>query len=489
MAKVDLTLLTAKAGNAAAALSVVNRPPAVSVKRSVVTLKESADLTNGLRVASITVSDDGIGTNVLSLTGADAGLFRIRNGWLELRPGVRLDFERNPRLDVAVVVSDAALASRASASVSIAVTDVNEAASIALEPMLSETTGGTISAALAVARIVVTDDALGSNALRLSGADAKLFSIVGNTLMLRAGTTLDAATDPLLDVTVTVDDANIAGRPDAWASLQIAVRPQEPDTTAGIDHPEKIGIGTWQQTSHALADLTDLGVAWYHDWTATALAGSGGPGFVPMIWGSAAANFTAASLAAIAALPAEDLLVFNEPDRADQSNMTVAQAIALWPKLLGTGKELSSPNVTAGQALGETSWLARFMAEADARDYRVDFVAVHYYATDSDVPAFKAFLEQLYDAYRLPVWITEWALVDLDTWSTGTPGFTADEIADFATDAIRMMDDLDFVERHAWFAAYDGGDGYTLGTHVLEDDGSLTEIGSAFATVSDSLLV
>ena len=47
-----------------------------------------------------------------------------------------------------------------------------------------------------------------------------------------------------------------------------------------------------------------------------------------------------------------------------------------------------------------------------------------------------------------------------------------------------MMDDLDFVERHAWFAAYDGGDGYHLGTHVLETDHSLTVVGQAFAQLT-----
>ena len=39
------------------------------------------------------------------------------------------------------------------------------------------------------------------------------------------------------------------------------------------------------------------------------------------------------------------LLGFNEPDRSDQSNMTVEEAIALWPQLVQKSNRLGSPAV------------------------------------------------------------------------------------------------------------------------------------------------
>ena len=42
-----------------------------------------------------------------------------------------------------------------------------------------------------------------------------------------------------------------------------------------------------------------------------------------------------------------------------------------------------------------------------------------------------------------------------------------------------MLDDLGFVERHAWFAAFEGGDGWHLNTHAIAGDGSLTPVGQA----------
>ena len=38
------------------------------------------------------------------------------------------------------------------------------------------------------------------------------------------------------------------------------------------------------------------------------------------------------------------LLGFNEPDQPDQANMTVQQALDLWPHLMATGMRLGSPS-------------------------------------------------------------------------------------------------------------------------------------------------
>lgn len=42
-----------------------------------------------------------------------------------------------------------------------------------------------------------------------------------------------------------------------------------------------------------------------------------------------------------------------------------------------------------------------------------------------------------------------------------------------------MLDDLGFVERHAWFAAFEGGGGLNLNTHAIAADGTLTPVGRA----------
>ncbi|MEY2983478.1 MAG: hypothetical protein RLZZ568_95, partial [Cyanobacteriota bacterium] len=74
-----------------------------------------------------------------------------------------------------------------------------------------------------VADITITDDALGTNTIFLSGNDAPLFEVVGRALYLKAGAILDVETNPQLNVTVAVDDDTVGTTPDVTADLAIAV--------------------------------------------------------------------------------------------------------------------------------------------------------------------------------------------------------------------------------------------------------------------------
>lgn len=198
--------------------------------------------------------------------------------------------------------------------------------------------------------------------------------------------------------------------------------------------------------------------------------------YVPMVWGREDA--AAADLKALAGELV--ILGFNEPDHAAQSAMSVDEAIALWPELMATGARLGSPATTTPGTLGERSWLGRFMDRAEVADLRVDFTAVHYYSANKDVGAFETFLNKTYAAYDRPIWITEWALVD---WNN--PGrFSSDETATFFAEAVQMLDDLSFVERHAWFGLYDGMDNWNINTHLIDGKGTLTQVGKAYADLA-----
>ena len=198
--------------------------------------------------------------------------------------------------------------------------------------------------------------------------------------------------------------------------------------------------------------------------------------YVPMVWGGSHVTETGLS-----GLKGEKVLLgFNEPDERSQSALSVNEAIALWPELMATGARLGSPATTTPGSLGKQSWLGRFMEQADAADLRVDFMAVHYYSTNQDIDAFETFLNDTYAAYGRPIWITEWALVD---WKN--PGrFSFQDTASFFSEAVQMLDDLAFVERHAWFGLYDGMDGWNINTHLIDANGTLTEVGKAYLEIA-----
>ncbi|WP_419195275.1 cadherin domain-containing protein, partial [Novipirellula herctigrandis] len=195
----------------------LNEAPTVTLSSVVNNLSEDTDTSSAIVVATIAVSDDALGTETLTLTGNDASLFEIVGNDLRLRAGSTLNFETNPSLDVTVNVDDASIPGSPDDfdSHSVTISDVNEAPTITLSSVVSNLDeDANTSSAIVVATIAVSDDALGTETLTLTGTDAAMFEIVGNNLRLRAGSTLNFETNPSLDVTVNVDDAAIPGNPE-----------------------------------------------------------------------------------------------------------------------------------------------------------------------------------------------------------------------------------------------------------------------------------
>ncbi|QHG18948.1 SdiA-regulated domain-containing protein [Nostoc sp. ATCC 53789] len=103
-------------------------PIAVSLANTVTSLSESTSTATPFKVANIIVSDDALGTNTLSLTGADANSFEITDNALFLKAGTTLDFETKTSYNVSVNVNDASVGNNpdATTAFSLLVTDVNE---------------------------------------------------------------------------------------------------------------------------------------------------------------------------------------------------------------------------------------------------------------------------------------------------------------------------------------------------------------------------
>ncbi|MBO0359201.1 T9SS type A sorting domain-containing protein [Hymenobacter sp. BT186] len=140
-------------------------------------------------------------------------------------------------------------------------------------------------------------------------------------------------------------------------------------------------------------------------------------------------------------------LGFNEPNGADQANMTVKQALAEWPNLMQTGLRLGSPAPTDGG----TGWLYQFMDKADSAGYRVDFVAVHFYRGCNSARQYYDFLKAIHDRTGRPIWITEWNNGANWTTSTSCPKPTYAEQALKIQQFLTMLDTTSFVERYSLY--------------------------------------
>lgn len=202
----------------------VNEAPALILIPVIRELQENTEIQTRLKLADLAITDDGLGTNILSLAGPDADMFELNGTELFLKAGTSLNFEQRAQLDVVVKVDDPSLGPtfEDSAAFALTVRDVNEAPSVSLRFATSELAEDTdTSDAMRVGTIRISDDALGVNTLSLSGSDANLFEIDGRDMFLRAGAALDFETNPALDVTVNVSDSSIPASSGASLSINV----------------------------------------------------------------------------------------------------------------------------------------------------------------------------------------------------------------------------------------------------------------------------
>ncbi|MGF1992052.1 MAG: SdiA-regulated domain-containing protein, partial [Nostoc sp. ZfuVER08] len=114
--------------------SVPNQAPtAIVLNNQVTAIAENTSTATRLKVADITITDDGLGTNNLTVTGTDANFFEVDSTGLYIKAGTVLDYETKTSYSVIVNVDDPTLGSTpdAIANFTLAVTDVvNETPSL-----------------------------------------------------------------------------------------------------------------------------------------------------------------------------------------------------------------------------------------------------------------------------------------------------------------------------------------------------------------------
>jgi uncharacterized protein YjiK len=101
-------------------------PTAVALANTTNSVLENSNTTSDVKISDILVTDDGLGTNNLSLSGTDASFFQITGTGLYIKAGTVLDYETKTSYSVAVNVDDATVGSTPDATVSftLSITDV-----------------------------------------------------------------------------------------------------------------------------------------------------------------------------------------------------------------------------------------------------------------------------------------------------------------------------------------------------------------------------
>lgn len=286
-----------------------------------------------------------------------------------------------------------------------------------------------------------------------------------------------------------VDDAG-AGAVPTQARTTPAVTPTPSPTPTHRPPPPPgplPGVGTWIEAPYGTESLADSGARWFYTWAPDhpGFDVPEGCEFVPMIEDEAHLNESALERAT---QNGDTLLGFNEPELRLQANTSVSRALEAWPMLEDTGMRLGAPAL-AGNAHNPASWLGEFMQGVEARNYRVDFVPVHWYlapelregySVDRAVDDLHGYIARVYDAYGLPIWLTEFSLI---TWyPTYSFGMPTEAQAEFLAAAAEMMTELDYVERWAWFSLTPPP--YAPSVALYDNEGHIAAAGRRFQTLT-----
>ncbi len=110
----------------------VNEAPSIALENQVTTIQENTDTTTSIKVADLAITDDALGTETLTLVGADAHLFEINNLALYIKAGTSLDHETSDVFHVTVQIDDNTVGATPDdlATLTIGIIDLNEAPTV-----------------------------------------------------------------------------------------------------------------------------------------------------------------------------------------------------------------------------------------------------------------------------------------------------------------------------------------------------------------------
>jgi uncharacterized protein YjiK len=116
-------------------------PTAIALANQVNSILENTSTATRLKVADVIVTDDGLGTNNLTVTGPDSGFFEVDSNGLYVKAGTVLDFETKNSYTVSIEVDDPTIGAApdaTSAPFTLAVTDVVDESTSLQSVVISE---------------------------------------------------------------------------------------------------------------------------------------------------------------------------------------------------------------------------------------------------------------------------------------------------------------------------------------------------------------
>ena len=162
-------------------LTLNKAPTTLELTDDTTSLVENTDTSQPIKLADISITDDALGSNIITLSGDDAAAFEVSGNALLLKAGTTLDFEAKSSYDITVNIADPDLTTSTPISTpfSLTLTDVNDSPTGGVTISGTATQGETLTADISE---IADADGLGdfsyqwkADGADITGATAKTF--------------------------------------------------------------------------------------------------------------------------------------------------------------------------------------------------------------------------------------------------------------------------------------------------------------------------
>ncbi len=219
----------------------------------------------------------------------------------------------------------------------------------------------------------------------------------------------------------------------------------------------------------------EWGTSWYYNWAFEAFKFDSFQHmeYVPMMWTTYDTDED--NLSDFSELGYKHVLAYNEPDLVGQADISIETAIEGMRDFEDKNLLVGSP-ATAQCPPWSDTWFQPFMKRMEEEGMDVDFIAFHHYwnwYTEEGAYAFLDLIDETWEMYHKPIWITEFAL-------TGVPSTidaALEDVYKYMSIVIPELDKREYVERYAWFP-FKSADPKSGASALLNFyTGKLTELG------------